>query len=197
MWILRVTWHWLIPLWLGLFSPLFVKADSIRGVLIRKSPDSVFIRLVDSNESLTLKPVYQAVLTQLNKLKSGDVLKGSGHFRDSDSGERVVMLESIDFVGVRDLLGTWMAPNSALVDFIDFDRIRVKLPAFVGIKPYQLTYSLAPSSNESDWMIFLRDSESVVLGSLKLTGRRAIIDLVESDPSHEGGTSIELIRVGN
>jgi hypothetical protein len=179
------------------FWPSFVKAESIRGVLIRKSSDSVLVRLEGSSESpMALKPVYQNVLTQLNKLKSGDTLQGSGHFRGSESGDRVVMLESIDFVGVRNLLGTWIARNSAVVDFIDFDRVRVLMPSAIGLKRYHLTYSLAPS-NESDWMIFLRDSESVVLGSLNLTKKRVVIDFVEPESRPDGGASLELIRVSN
>jgi len=173
-----------------------VLAEPIRGLVIRRGPDSVLVRLVGSSgPPMTLKPVYQSVVAQLNKLKSGDIFQGIGHFRDSDAGERVLMLESLDFVGLRNLLGLWIASNSALVEFLDFDRVRVQIPSAMGLKRYHLTYSLAPA-NESDWMIFVRDSESVILGSLKLSPRTAVIEFIESKAFPEGSPSIELVRVG-
>lgn len=171
-------------------------AESLRGVVIRRDADTALVRLIGSSEApLNVRPVYQSVVSQLDKLKSGDIFQGNGHVRQLDSGGRVVMLESIDFVGLKNLLGTWMASNSALVDFIDFDRVQVQMPSGLGLKRYHLTYSLAPS-RESDWMIFLHSSESVILGSLTLNSRTAVIEFIESQDSTHRSSPIELIRIG-
>jgi len=172
-------------------------ADSIRGVVVRKNDDTVMVRLVGSKAGvMKLRPVYQSVLNQLNKLKSGDIFQGIGNLRYLDSGEQVVMLESIDFVGLRNLLGAWIASNLVVVDFVDFDQVKVLIPSAIGLKTYLLSYSLAPS-HDSDWMIFLRDMDSVVLGSLRLTTHTALIEFIDPETATKPLSSIELIRVGN
>lgn len=181
---------------MAIFVAPFSHAESLRGVVIRRNADTVLVRLIGSTEEpLSVRPVYQSVISQLVKLKSGDIFQGNGHVRELESGGRIVMLESIDFVGLKNLLGTWMASNSALVDFIDFDRVQVQMPSGLGLKRYHLTYSLAPS-RESDWMIFLHSSESVILGSLKLNSRTAVIEFIESQDSTHRASPIELIRIG-
>lgn len=176
---------------------VFAQTRSIRGVLVAKSGDQFLIDMGEvPRRVLPVRPVYQRAQDQLVKLVVGDLVQGAGHIRSLEDGSTLLMLESIDFVGLRGLLGTWVSTNATLVDVIDFDQISIKVPYSNGFKRYKLTYSVAPARDQG-WMIFLQDSEQVTLGTLHLLGsQKALIEFISDVRDQNPAVhTLELIRI--
>lgn len=138
-------------------------------------------------ETLVASPIQPAsslIAHDLSKLKSFDSLVGSGYFTDNNR----LVLESIDFVALRRLLGLWKA-NSAVVNFVDYTRVNFRLPNALT----QYNYAMTPAPGNS-WRIFFTDSSSVVLGAVAIEERTAKIEIY--DP-HTGEVSqrLELQKV--
>jgi hypothetical protein len=162
---------------LFLLISFHAKAASINGSIERDSSKELKIRLLDSmNSSFLVHTFEKSVESILNKLDSGDVFQGSGYIQELPNGQQVLLLESIDFVGIRNLLGTWVS-NSTLVDFQNFNTVRFQIQSDSGATWSEFTYSLGPSES-SGWMIFLRGPYSVSLGSIDIKKGSVTIEFI-------------------
>lgn len=169
--------------------------STVRGVLEVTSSAQYILHTGGLNsESYEIRPVFHPVVAQLEKLKSGDLLEGIGHIRQRQGEKPIVMLESIDFVGLRKLLGTWMAQSLALINFTNFHQLVVLIPSLKGLEKLNFTYTVGPSEKDG-WMIFFHDENHVILGSLRIGGENAKIELLSSDIDLPF-QSVELVRVG-
>lgn len=159
----------LVTLILLLAPSLF--ASTIRGSLAHREDQEWYIDMGLPNQApIVVRPVYQKVIPQLLKLKVGDLIQGRGFITKDQLP--VLMLESIDFVGLRDLLGQWFSKDHLVVDFINFNRLKIYRTS----EAEEFDYSIAPSA-EQGWMIFLQDPKSVSLGGLKMEAGNAVIEV--------------------
>lgn len=157
-----------------LFFLKSVYASTIRGILAHREDQQWFIDLGHLGQSpIVVRPVYQAVMPQLQKLRVGDLIQGRGFVTSPQSPQLpVLMLESIDFVGLRDLLGQWFSKEHMVVDFINFNQLKI----YRSNQEQLYDYSIAPAS-EKGWMIFLQDPTSTSLGGLKMEAGNAVIEV--------------------
>lgn len=123
-----------------------------------------------------IRPGKTEVVESLKKLSSFDFFQGQGEFTKSE-----LVLDSIDFVGLRSLIGLWSEGRQSLFDFQDFQKVVIYQPVFKLMTPRaQLHYSIAPSAG-SDWKIFFTDENSVILASLILSEARATLRFYNLD----------------
>jgi len=173
----------------ALFVSALAHADSISGFLSIEGDKYIF---VDIDKGLRHQIVATKVETQdsLKKLKNLDYFQGQGEI----SGDQI-LLDSIDFVGLRRLLGLW-SDDSTIVDFRDYSQVAIYRSHWfsdTSAETSLVQYSIAPS-NGSDWKIFFTDAANVVLASLLLHDAKATLHFYDLT-SGEVTKTVELLRL--
>ena len=143
---------------------------NVKGYLVLESDP---YRFVDSEtlKSYKLRIVTESAKNAVLKLKNFDGISGVAVKYD----EETLLLESVEFVGLRRLLGKWKT-NLELYQFVDYNRVQV-----TGSKDtVEMTYALSPSQNDN-WRLFFTDSNSVTLGSLAIKNETATIETYDED----------------
>ncbi|MCB0422845.1 MAG: hypothetical protein KDD61_17725, partial [Bdellovibrionales bacterium] len=109
-------------------------------------------------------PMYSKnynIQVDLNELKSGDFMAGTGEF---NKDKTALYVESINSVGLVDLLGIWHTSKWDVFEFLDFSRLnlyvsKVQLfnqePSLFGFQTVR--YSVSPGFSPNNWSILLVD----------------------------------------
>lgn len=143
------------------------------------------------------------VLAHIKKLNPGDEVTASG---DKNFIDCSVVLETIDYVGLRRLLGMWLS-NEALIKVKDFSSLSfypLERSSSLGqhINTYGLTatsqvatavdytYSLTPSEGK-EWVLFLSDSTKTLFATISLSKGSAVMKIYDS----ESGVVIKTLRM--
>lgn len=143
---------------------------NIKGYLVLESDPYRFIE-VDTLKSYKLRISTDIAKQAVAKLKNFDGISGVAVLYD----EETLLLESVEFVGLRRLLGKWKSPTEVF-QFVDYNRLQVK----TGPKKVEMTYALSPGFGNS-WRLFFTDENSVTLGSLEIQNENAEIQLYDSE----------------
>jgi hypothetical protein len=128
--------------------------------------------IVERETSRTYKilPSNPDVRKSLLQLTTFDAIRG----QISNKTSETLVLETIDFVSLRRLLGDW-TDETARVSFVDFARVSFDMSG----NARHFYYALSPSQNNT-YRIYLTDQSSVVLGSLNIEGFRTILEFYDS-----------------
>lgn len=134
-----------------------------------------------------LLPLYSHnfnIQSDINELKEGDYISGSG---DLNVNQTALYMQSIDSVGLIDLLGIWHTSKWDVFEFIDFSRLnlyasRIQLftqsPTIFGFQ--SIRYSISPGFQPNQWSILLVDPQGVQIGSLRISkGKWLEIDILD------------------
>jgi hypothetical protein len=131
-----------------------------------------------------LRALNSETIESLKHLKHYDYISGYGEVKDN----QIVLLESIDYVGLRRLLGLWHSADNVL-NFVSFRSVKVvEQLQFIGdlgildvFKESTYDYAISPGSGGS-WRVFFSDSDSVILASLTLSAKsdEARLELYDS-----------------
>jgi opacity protein-like surface antigen len=149
------------------FSAAQASAQSIRG-FIRTTPSGVV-----TLQFSFVQPPYRLVGTrpsvdkELHHLKEGDFLVARG---DLDEMEETASIDSIESVGLQELIGPWQSGGSKIYEFEDFSRLNLykaqRDPQGVVLSRLkQMNYTVAPESG-GRYSIFMSDNDSVEIGFL-------------------------------
>ena len=137
-----------------------VLAENINGTLALENGRVV---LVDDNTQ-KIYPIKSMTLeTQsiLEKLNTGDFITGSGSTINNE-----IVLDTIDFVGFKKLIGYWESGRNSLY-FQSFSKVFATLPyEIIAQDTGTLSYSIAPGENNS-WKIFFATLSKVVMANLE------------------------------
>ena len=153
-------------------------ADDIAGVV--RWQDSQPLLLVDKSRLVRLKSVNARLTQDLMRLKGGDFLVGTGTYA---SDRTSITLDTIDMVGLYQLLGFWYNANLDVYEFQDFNRLNLYatqvLPTTaVAKKVKSLNYTLSPDDNNR-WSLFLVDDAAVHIGSLEFVNRLVKLSIID------------------
>ncbi len=114
--------------------------------------------------------------TTLQNLQNGDLIRATVSPSETPG---VLLVESIDFVGLNRLLGRWLTrppvSTQAIVDFHDFSNMTIFLPG----SETHFQYAITPK-NASSWRLFITDQSTVQLGELLI--RDKTIEIHFFDP---------------
>ena len=123
----------------------------------------------------------------LYKLQSGDYITATG-LLDENTCEAVI--ESIDFVGLKKLLGYWHSsaglfsiPSFSYLTFYPNDKTDISNEApeiFDPVSPVNFKYSVTPSEGK-DWVVFLSDKNSTVFATIRFSKTRATMKFYDSE----------------
>ena len=158
------------------FSVLSKAAENISGELHIEN-GRYFLKTLDSNTIYNLRAGSIAADLILHKLGEHDHVSGSGDL----VGENDFVLQSVDFVTLFNLIGTWTSGKSRL-HFIDFYSARffaVPDPASDRMRS-EFNYSITPS-NSASWTVFFSSNARVIAASLSLHDNQLQLDFYDSN----------------
>ena len=175
----------------ALFSSAFAYAAGpntcqvIRGQMINDGP---FFDLRLKTDALEVYKIngHPSLMANLRKLKTGDFIVATG-----DLTATTANLDSLQTVGLQELLGLWRSSRWELFEFQDFSRLNLYLTRgdtqsdFSFSRIHELAYAVTPENN-SDYSIFISDNlKKVMAGSLHISGTGAdeILTLTLLDPA--------------
>jgi hypothetical protein len=183
------------------FASLSWSAETFFGIIQKTAvnpapelPSSAFTySLVDERGRymFNLEPRDADTSKQLAKLNTGDLLSATGTLTQKSH----MIVDSIDFVGLKKLLGLWKSEESVF-NFKDFSTVQFyslsdpdPQDAYPSnkIKLYNFKYSLGPSSGDT-WKLFFTDDRSVILTSIEFQKNSAKLMVFDSETGEERGT---------
>lgn len=178
---------------LSFVSRVALAQESVQGYVRH---EQLNVSLVDEKgrELYVLKSRNPDVYNQLQKLETGDWLIATGTYdRDNDS----MIIEAVDFVGLKKILGYWKAADS-MFNFRDFSNVNFYLLADSRVDSYPVRkakyqYSVAPGSGSS-WKVFFNDFRSVTLTSIEFKANSATLEIFDSETGVSKGI-IQLNRL--
>ncbi len=158
--------------WISVISFGALAQTSLQGYVVRSSSDSYFFTDSISHRTFAITPAKLEVSETLSKLSTFDSIQGRGQFGPRNT----VILEAIDFVSLRRLLGTWKAPG-VTVKFVDYSRVNFQLNG--DRQSSEFSYVLSPVDGNF-WKIFFTDRASVALGSINVENDMAKLEINDS-----------------
>jgi hypothetical protein len=142
-----------------------------------------------ASKQIILHPHDQHVARDLNRLRPGDFLSGYGVY---DSAKNTLDLQTIETVGLKNLLGRWQTHDGQVFDFRTFDRLlhysslinewvnyaKSYLQTTTTSKSRELSYTLAPDSAKNRWAIFVADQQALLIGYVQFSSRGMLLTLI-------------------
>lgn len=143
---------------------------NIKGYLVLESDP---YRFVDSEtlKSYKLRMSTDSAKQAILKLNNFDSISGVAVQYDDET----LLLESVEFVGLRRLIGKWKS-NEGFYQFFNYNDAAISDKS----KNVQLTYALSPGLGNS-WRLFFTDSSTVTLGSIQIESEKATIETYDAD----------------
>lgn len=132
--------------------------------------DQVSVQLDGDDATYVLLPESPDVTASLARLNIGDEVYGTG---DVDSTARSIQLQTLDYVGLKELLGTWHS-QEGMMEVKDFSNLSfrpTKDDTALGVdnsrNNVNYKYSLSPGNN-SEWVVFLSEASKTTLATVEL-----------------------------
>lgn len=158
-------------------------AQPISG-FVHRFGGEVFITL-DSNTGALyrLQSSRQETVATLRRLTNGDFIMATAK---TDRTNVTVDIDTIDFVGLRKIIGYWNMPRrSQVMNFRSYSDLNIYdiIVQFQdgGLRPLrkELKYTVIPGQG-SEWVMFISDDQETQMAYLNLTESEAVLRLVNS-----------------
>ncbi len=184
----------------NLFFALFILtftgtafAESFNGVLTKTQNDTFISLTKNSSQLFKVKSVTVEASDSLQKLETGDLISANGNI---DTTNRVIQLESIDYVGLKKILGLWVS-DSNLMNFSTFNNLSIypllsKKRLLAASPKTDLQYSVAPYKG-NEWAVFLSSKTSTIFATIVVDNDSAVMKIFDTDTG-ENTRTIRLNR---
>jgi hypothetical protein len=150
--------------------------------LLKKGPNYYFSPK-SSELFYKVNPLTLDVTDSLKRLENGDFIMGNGTL---DTINKKIGIESVDYVGLRKLLGPWVGAAGTLV-FKDFSTLGFtpyfrdyKLNARHPSYQKEFRYSMSPSDG-NEWALFMSDDKSTSFATVEFKNKKVIMKIFESE----------------
>lgn len=175
------------------FSSMALSAQQITGKVERiqysaylqtSAPQSCHKYRIEANS--------EEAAGNIEKLSTGDALTASGVY---DNRACRVLIDSVDYVGLKDLLGLWYN-DDGYVHVHNFTTISVhsiqfrKIKAGEKVNTVDFRYSVTPSSG-NEWVVFLSTPKSTTFATVNLKKTSATVKIFDS----ENGSIVQTINL--
>lgn len=140
---------------------------------------------LDSNTGAyyRMKSDRDETVKTLEKLNTGDFIMMTATI---DTADGSVQVDTIDFVGLRRIIGFWATPNgNRLMNFKSYSELSIHDLIIQSNSDRQraarrqMKYTVVPAQGQ-DWVMFLSDDHETQMGYLSLAGSLATLRLVHS-----------------
>ncbi|MDZ4661896.1 MAG: hypothetical protein SGJ18_09805 [Pseudomonadota bacterium] len=161
-------------------------ASPIYG-LLRAADEKFFI--VQEKQIFEITSNSVEVDRDLARLSSGDFVALEGYFNVS---QRKVFVNSVDWVGLKRILGSWKTSDKKVVEFQDFTVLMLHNYEHSTFpinqvntsrnrtQPIPMSYRMAPGVGSS-WTLFLSDGKKLHMGRVNLSGHNLAITFFNID----------------
>lgn len=164
-------------------TPLVLGAQSVTGFLT-KTGEKYYLTPTKSSNRYVVLPESSDVISSLERLNSGDHITGHGTL---DTTNKKIRLVSVDYVGLRKILGPWVG-NEGILTFKNFStmkfspRLSSRSNSESSRRAYQkeFRYTLSPSEGD-EWALFLSDEKTTTFATVEFGPRRIVLKIYESD----------------
>lgn len=164
-----------------LLAPLAQAGVTVAGTIGRIGPQ-VTLRI--ETRVLRVSTQSRDVQKILNRLEEGDSIVATG---DTKTDLGLIDIQSIDFVGLRKMLGVWNSTNArGILEFKTYSEMKVYSvgapvagPAAGLPRTRSFKYTLSPTGND-DWVLFMSDDSATKMGFLRLQQNDATISMLDS-----------------
>lgn len=165
------------------FSLQFVLGAQAFSGFLSKKGDEFYFTPKSSSLFYTVVPMNFDVQESLTRLENGDFVSGNGSL---DTINKKISVHSIDYVGLRKLLGPWIGTDGTMV-FKDFSTMRftprfrdIKLDTHLAGYQKEFRYSVSPKDG-NEWALFLSDDSNTTFATVKFTKKKIIMKIFESE----------------
>ena len=152
-----------------------VSAANFDGI-ITKSKTQISIKLSTTGKNLFINSATSEIQNQINRLKTSDFISLQG-FLDSEQG--TILVQSLNYVGLSDLLGKWSGNDEFCYFFRNFSEISIYSKTASNKCVYsaphlarELTYTVNPTT--PNWLVLLSDTQDSYLMDLVLKSKSAV-----------------------
>lgn len=170
---------------MGILSPAF--AAPIYGVIIHSSAKYFILQETQKFEIVTTSSESSR---DIKRLSTGDFVALEGYYNLS---ERKVFVTSVDWVGLKKIIGAWITSDEKVIEFQDYTTLLLhnyekdKFPINHKVshrprpvEPVYLSYRMAPG-NGNTWTLFLSEARKLYLARLNLTGTNLVISFYDNN----------------
>ena len=162
-------------------------AGNVVGFLVSEPGQPYKLKVQDSAAAMTIE-AGEWVVTTLKHLRDGSLIVGTGHVSHE---QKTVHLDSVQTVGLTELLGTWQSSRWEVFEFRDFNSLMRYLPMENSRGSLELKfvesydYVLTPD-NQDTYSIFITDnSKRMMVGTLHLSAGSVILTVYDSETGRE------------
>lgn len=155
-------------------------ANAFEGrVVIRDS--QVYLTLNSApSELYKIEGLSDQVNSQVKGLQDGDLLSATGELAEAT---KTAYVETVDFVGLKRILGRWKSQDGYRIYFKDFRSAVVEQKQPLPWNPEEqttldLVYAILPLKDEN-WSLFMTNRKSVRVGTLSIQNKTLSIQLVD------------------
>jgi hypothetical protein len=152
--------------------PAFANIEYLFKGTIKVDGDKYSIFDEYTQQEFTFFTYNHSIFLTISQLETDDYISGSA-FLDPENRLRI---SSIDFVGLKRLLGLW-SNNQGIINFQNFNDVslwnfeKTKDVKYWG--PFNYIYSITPD-DEGKWKIFFSDEDNVILALLNCADKNHI-----------------------
>ncbi len=145
-------------------------AETLVGTLRNNGGEKPLEFVLSNTTDILVIEARTSLLADLRRLKTGDLITAQGSVL---SETKKVHLESIDSLGIQQLLGTWKSDRYEIFEFKDFNQLNLYIPTYKaegGIsfsQTHSLSYVVTPAEGDG-FSIFITDDSEVKLAFLEL-----------------------------
>ncbi|WP_155722564.1 hypothetical protein ACLWBD_08180 [Bdellovibrio sp. HCB117] len=177
-------------------TPMALAVQPIEGTVYRDSKGVYLSAYSDDNCKLyTIETKSEDAALSVRKLSNGDTVTASGLI---DSKSCMAIIESVDYVGLKKLLGYWYSQEGIITvrDYNSLSFYPINMndfqngKDFTQIDPITYRYSVTPSDGK-EWVLFLSDSTSTVFATILFNKNNATMRIYDS----ENGEIIKVLRL--
>lgn len=166
----------------------YYQTEHVSGIVITEGhTDSGDVWLVSKRSPEPLKVVaHPSILSDLRKLSSGDFVVGRGTIQVQ---QKTARLESIETLGLRQLLGSWKSSRWEVYEFRDFNRMTLYIPAVRNYslaiavplkKAQEFSYFLAPEQDNRYSIFLMAEDKTITTGSIEVQDGRIQLSVIDS-----------------
>jgi hypothetical protein len=148
------------------------QTQTLTGQLINKGDDSPLQMQLKSHGNLVNIDASPRIISVLRRLRPNDLMTVQGTVSADNS---TVTIESIDRLGLQELLGAWRTRKWEVFEFKTYSQLELFLPSGLGDDDDQagtprvktVNYAVTPD-NDDGFSIFMSDENGVKMGFLKV-----------------------------
>lgn len=166
--------------------------NPVTGTITRQDK-KVYVSGNSQCATYLLQTQNKEAAASLHKLSTGDFITASGFYQNSDC---IALVSSIDYVGLKRLLGHWYAENGMLavtdfnrLEFYPFSTQKAGSLSLQTSEPIRYRYSVTPS-NGREWIMFLSDAKRTTFASLQLNSKNVSLRVYDA----ETGEPVQTLR---